>query len=215
MPGWSLRTPRRRKRSASRCVAKGSWIDIPLLDLGTGDRPIAFAATIWPTLIAADRQAVLSWRGGDAALTLGIGAKGVFCSLATPKGLVDVDIGVPLTERAWHDIACLFDPAAGTLQLAQAPRKARPDRDERAEESVSAKSARLSGVGAAAVAAEHSGDGAHLHFNGKSERPRIVAGVGGIGAVLATQRIGAATSSGTIIPEWDLPIAFPTNLAAE
>ena len=49
-------------------VAKGSWIDIPLLDLGTGERPIAFAATIWPTLIAADRQAVLSWRGGDAAL---------------------------------------------------------------------------------------------------------------------------------------------------
>ena len=88
-------------------VVKGSWIDIPLLDLGTGERPIAFAATIWPTLIAADRQAVLSWTGGEAALTLGIGAKGVFCRLATPEGLVDVDIGVPLTEHAWHDIACL------------------------------------------------------------------------------------------------------------
>jgi N,N-dimethylformamidase len=49
-------------------VAKGSWIDIPLLDPGTGERPIAFAATIWPTLITAGRQAVLSWRGGDAAL---------------------------------------------------------------------------------------------------------------------------------------------------
>ena len=33
----------------------------------------------------------------------------------TPEGLVDVDIGVPLTERAWHDIACLFDPATERL----------------------------------------------------------------------------------------------------
>jgi N,N-dimethylformamidase len=196
-------------------VAKGSWIDIPLLDLGTGERPIAFAATIWPTLIAADRQAVLSWRGGDAALTLGIAAKGVFCSLVTPEGLVDVDIGVPLTERAWHDIACRFDPAAGTLQLAQAPRKARLDRDERTEKSVLAKSARLSGVGAVAVAAERSGDGAHLHFNGKIERPRIVEGVGGVGAVLATQRTGAATPSGTIIAEWNLSIDIPTDMAAD
>lgn len=38
-------------------VAKGSWIDIPLLDLGSGARPIAFAATIWPTLIAASMPA--------------------------------------------------------------------------------------------------------------------------------------------------------------
>ena len=38
-------------------VAKGSWIDIPLLDLGSGARPIAFAATIWPTLIAASKPA--------------------------------------------------------------------------------------------------------------------------------------------------------------
>src|SRR3984893_6514479 len=95
-------------------VVKGSWIDIPLLDLGTGERRIGFAATIWPTLIAADRQAVLSWKGGDAALTLGIGANGVFCRLATPEGLVDVDIDVPLTQGAWREIACLFDPAART-----------------------------------------------------------------------------------------------------
>src|SRR5437764_10723889 len=41
-------------------IAKGSWIDIPALDLG-GERPIAFVATIWPTLRAAGRQATLSW----------------------------------------------------------------------------------------------------------------------------------------------------------
>src|ERR1700716_2575461 len=129
-------------------VAKGSWIDIPLLDLGTGERPIAFAATIWPTLIAADRQAVLSWRGGDAALTLGIGAKGVFCRLPTPEVFFNVDIGVPFTERAGQDVAFLFDPATGTLQLAQAPRKARLDRGERAGKTAPAKRRRLLGAGA-------------------------------------------------------------------
>ena len=66
--------------------------------------------------------------------------------------------------------------------MAQSPRKARLDRDKRAEKSISAKSTRLSGAGAAAVAAERSGDGTHLHFNGKIERPRIVEGVGNIRA---------------------------------
>jgi len=75
-------------------VAKGSWIDIPLLDMGADKRPIAFAATIWPTLIAADRQAVLSWSGDDATLTLGIGVKGAFCRLATSEGVVEIDTGV-------------------------------------------------------------------------------------------------------------------------
>jgi N,N-dimethylformamidase len=196
-------------------MRKGSWIDIPLLDLGADERPIAFAATIWSTLIAADKQAVLNWRGGDATLTLGIGAKGAFCRLVTSKGTFEVDTGVALTERAWHDIACLFDPAAGTLQLAQAPRKARLDRDERAETSVPANGARLSGAGSAAVAAERSDDGVHLHFNGKIERPRIVEGAGGVGAVVATQRTGAATPKATIIAEWDLSIGIPTDMAAD
>jgi hypothetical protein len=43
-------------------------------------------------------------------------------------------------------IGGLFDPVTGTLHLAQAPRKARLDRDERAEKGVWAKSARLSGA---------------------------------------------------------------------
>ncbi len=196
-------------------IAKGSWIDIPQLDLGGGERPIAFAATIWPTLVAADRQAVLSWTSGDASLTLGFGAKGAFCRLTTPAGVVDIDTGVSLTERAWHDIACLFDPATGTLHLAQAPRKARLDHDERAETRVTAKGAALSGAGAAAIAAERSGDGPHLHFNGKIERPRIVDRVHAIDAVLATQRTGTATPDDNIIAEWDLSIGIPTDIATD
>src|SRR5262245_28964669 len=82
-------------------IAKGSWIDSSLLDLGVDARPIAFAATIWPTLTAAGRQAVLSWTGRTTTLTLGIGAAGAFCRLVTSEGAVEVEAGVPLTERAW------------------------------------------------------------------------------------------------------------------
>src|SRR3984893_15424336 len=44
-------------------IAKGSWIDVPKLDLGSAKRPIAFAATLWPTRLAAGAQSVLSWAG--------------------------------------------------------------------------------------------------------------------------------------------------------
>lgn len=196
-------------------IAKGSWIDVPSLDLGAGGRPIAFVATIWPTLPAAGRQAVLNWTSGKTALTLGAGAKGAFCKLTTPAGVVELETGIPLTERAWHDIVGVFDPSTGTLRLAQAPRKARLDRDERAETSAAANNAALFGPGAAAVAAERSDGGVHLHFNGKIERPRIVAGVDGLDAVLAAQRTGAATSSASIIAEWDLSMGIPTDTATD
>ncbi len=196
-------------------VAKGSWIDIPLLDLGTGERPLAFAATIWPTRIAVDRQAVLNWRSGDTTLTLGIGANGAFCRLATPGGLVDVDIGVPLTERAWHDIACLFDPAKGTLQLAQAPRKARLDRDERAEKSVSAtkrpahrcRCGRRRGrtFGAAAPICTST-----ARSNGRASSRASVAS-----ARCSRRNARAQSLRGTIIAEWDLSIGIPTDMAAD
>jgi len=197
-------------------IAKGSWIDIPALDLGRGTKPIAFVATIWPTLIAAGRQAVLSWRGRDAALTLGVGTNGAFCRLVTPAGTLEIEADAPLTERAWHDIACCFDPATATLQLAQAPRKARLDRNERAEKSAAARVTGLSGAGAAAIAAQRAGAGAgsELHFNGKIERPRIVE-ARDLAPILAAQRTGSATPRAAIIAEWDLSIGIPTDVATD
>jgi N,N-dimethylformamidase len=196
-------------------ISKGSWIDIPALDLGSGETSITFAATIWPTRLVAGRQAVLNWHGRDAALTLGVGTKGAFCRLVTATGIIEVEADIPLTERAWHDIACRFDPATGTLQLAQAPRKARLDRDERVEKNVVAKFVHPSGTGAAAVAAERSTSGVHLHFNGKIERPRIVAGARGLVAVLATQSAGTPTPSSELIAEWDFSIGIASDIATD
>jgi N,N-dimethylformamidase len=190
-----------------RTIAKGSWIDVPTLDLGAGGRPVIFCATIWPTLLSAGEQAVLSWRGGGTTLTLGIGPKGAFCRLSAPEGTVQTATGVALTERAWHDIACRYDPA-GTLTIAQAPHKPRLDRDERAERSEAAAPAALSGEGMIAIAAERSGAGTACHFNGKIERPRILAGAADLAAILAAQAGDEAPPDTAIVGEWDFALGI-------
>ena len=191
-------------------IAKGSWVDIPALALPGG--PVGFAATIWPTLLAAGQQAVLNWAGVGGSLTLGIGERGAFARLATSAGIVEIETGIALTERAWHDIACLFDPATGVLSIAQAPRKIRLDHDERATKSSGAPRTALAGTGTAAVAAERQGQRVVHHFNGKIERPRITDGGGGLDGLIAAQSSGAAAPS---IAEWDFSIGIPTDVATD
>src|SRR6187402_465672 len=130
-------------------IAKGSWVDVSALALPAG--PIAFAATVWPTLLAAGKQAVLNWAGAGGSLTLGVGERGAFAKLVIGGATVEVETGIALTERAWHDIACLFDPATGSLSIAQAPRKIRLDRDERTMKTLSAPRTALAGMGTAAI----------------------------------------------------------------
>ncbi len=141
-------------------IRLGSWIDAPGVALPAGG--VTFAATIWPTRIAAGDQAVLSWSGEAGSLTLGIGPLGAFVRL----GACTVRTGVPLTERAWHDVACVLD-AAGRLTVRQMPHKPRLDRVEAAEAVGAAEP--LSGPGGARIAA-----GAGGCFNGKIQRPCIL-----------------------------------------
>lgn len=182
-------------------LAKGSWVDAPSLELDP-QRGVTFVATVWPTMTAAGPQAVVNWAGGGMALTLGVGPKGAYARLVGPKGAVDVEAGIPLTERAWHDVACRYDHATGALEVAQAPRKPRLDLDERAERHVSA-SGVLRGRGSVAIAAERGLDGARACFNGKIERPRLLDAAEALGVVLKSQASGAATPAGHLIAEWD------------
>ncbi|MBN8939205.1 MAG: N,N-dimethylformamidase [Rhizobiales bacterium] len=196
-------------------VALGSWVDVPALDLGVAGRPIAFAATVWPTLVKAGRQAVLNWSGNGAALTLGIGPAGAFCRLATAAGTIEIEAGLALTERAWHDIACLYDPASHTLHLGQAPRRIRLDRDERRTVSQTTAAGPLAGAGHAAIAAERVGMAAIAHFNGKIERPRVLGGTDGLETILVSQASGVATAASGLIAEWDFALDIPTDRASD
>ncbi|AMJ59750.1 N,N-dimethylformamidase beta subunit family domain-containing protein [Bosea sp. PAMC 26642] len=193
-----------------RLIARGSWVDIPELDLGSG-RSVAFCATIWPTLLSAGKQAVLNWNNRGATLTLGITPDGAFCRLVAPGGTTLTTTGVALTERAWHDIACLYDPATGALSIAQSPRKPRLDHDERAERGSIAAMVVLSGPGAVTIAAERSGTHTVCHFNGKIERPRIIDGAAGLAAILTAQARDEVRSDAKIVAEWDFSLAISSD----
>lgn len=189
-----------------RLIEKGSWVDVPEIDFGAG--PIAFAATIWPTRLAAGEQAVLSGVANGTVVTLGIGPHGAFCRVG---GTVVAVTGVPLTERAWHDIALLFEPGTGRVQLGQAPRRERLDRDERATITVTGPTGLLQGRGAVALAAERTGGPSRLHYNGKLERPRVLRG-GTLAIILAEQANG---SPGPAIAEWDFAVGMSTDTATD
>ena len=179
-------------------VAIGSWVDVERLDLPGG--AITFSATIWPTLLAAGEQAVLCWQGGAAGLTLGVGPQGAWCRLSLAGAPVQLGTGIPLTERAWLDIACTVDPASGTLVLRQTPHRRRLDCDQTAQAGLALPAGfALSGPGAAAIAASRAADGVTTqHFNGKIEQPRI-----------------HDPQGGASIAAWDFARDIPTDRVSE
>ncbi|MEJ1979111.1 MAG: hypothetical protein WDN49_26280 [Acetobacteraceae bacterium] len=141
MPAWSSRSP----SGPGWMSPRSTWV-----------RPSRRSGS-WPRsgrpLVAREEQTVLGWAGPDSALTLGVGPRGAYCRLITPGGTTELRTNVALTERAWHDVACTFDPLRGVLSLGQAPRKTRLDRVEAAQASCAIPpGTRLAGPGAASIA---------------------------------------------------------------
>ena len=192
-------------------IAKGSWVDVPSVELGPGTAPIVFAATVWPTLRAAGAQAVLSWSGGGTTLTLGVGDRGAFGRLTSEQGTFTVEAAVPLTERAWHDIGCRFDPASGRLEVGQIPRRSRLDLDECTTVNI-ASLGTPAGAGAVSIAADRAG--AFGRYNGKIERPRILRGMT-LPIVLATQISGDTSPADSLVAEWDFSREMTGDAAVE
>lgn len=191
-------------------IALGSWVDVPQVPLPAG--PVAMAATVWPTHMAAGSQVVLEWSGIAGALALGLGPNGAFARLRTALGDIVAAAPMSLTARAWHDIACCYDPATGRLSVAQSPRRPRLDRDEQCSAENCGAPQGLAGDGMVAIAAARSGARVGEHFNGKIERPRILDGSAGLEAVLAAQGSGAA---GPCLAEWDFAQGMETQRAVD
>ncbi|WP_043339714.1 N,N-dimethylformamidase beta subunit family domain-containing protein [Belnapia moabensis] len=186
-------------------IRLGSHVAIPALDLGPADGLIGLVATVWPTL--PERPGVVfAWRGGGVSLVLGVGPEGAFCEVDGQR----VATGVPLTPRAWHDIAVALDSASGTLTLRQQPRKPRIDRAEAAE-ATAPFPARPAGMGSATIACDPAME---RHFNGKIERPRLAAGLDAT-TLLATQEAGASLPAGTLRAEWDFSIGMTGDRVAD
>jgi N,N-dimethylformamidase len=101
----------------------------------------------------------------------------------------------------------VVDPATGQVVVAQAPRQKRLDLVEAATAAAAAP-AIPAGPGAAAIAATPA---AALHFNGKIERPRVIAGADAA-ALLASQ------AEGTTLPclaEWDFALGITEDTVTD
>ncbi len=187
---------------AEQPIRLGSWVDVPRADLPAG--PVAFRATVRPTLVKG-AHAVLAWRGADGAeLVLGIDAEGAFAAVSDANGAGGrISTATPLTLQSWHDISCAWDPAGGTLSVAQRPHQPRYDRDEKAGAKAQAKAGALSGTGQVTLAARRGADDiATAHFNGKLEAPRILA----LGDAQA-----ALTSQAAPLAAWDFAIGIASD----
>jgi N,N-dimethylformamidase len=156
---------------------------------------------------------VLGWHNTDTSLTLGIGPAGAWCRLVVPSGTTVLQTNVSLTERAWHDIACVFDPANGSLSLGQNPHKARLDRIEAARFEGIVSGAHLAGRGRASIAAERNVEGVSSHYSGKIERPSITHAPDGLDTLLRRQRSGIP--AGHVIAAWDFSQKIPTDVVID
>ncbi len=146
----------------------------------------------------------MAWEGAAGALTLGAGPAGAFCELRGSAGTQRLETGVPITERAWHSIACTVS-ADGRLHLGQTPHRPRLDRDEAATLGASSTAA-PTGEGRVTIAA---GAGS-ANYNGKIERPRILGAAVPLAELLAAQAQGALMAPQTLAA-WDFSRAISSD----
>lgn len=195
----------------------GSWVRLPMLDLGRG--AIVIAATIWPTTPKRGRQAVVSWRGAEGAvLSLELDGDGIVARLDSARGTARVATGKVVLERAWYDVWLAFDPSSRELTVGQVPREAHPLFDDEGSATVSTPEVHVGGAGRAAFAAlldPNPASSPSCHYNGKLERPTIWSGAAPSLAIAAQK--GAVPPSRTphLLACWDFSIGIPTLKVAD
>lgn len=197
-------------------IYPGSWIDVPDVTLPQSELGLVLSATIYPTRLAAGDQTVSNWNGPGGSITLGSGARGVYCRITTHDRVIEVATGVSLSERAWYDIACAYDPAAGVLRIAQMARKPGIQQHQAIEAFTLVEQApRLEGGGSVTMAAYRYSAGGRAscrdHFNGKIEAPAFFSGTPSLRSVLAAQRSGVVLPEASLIAGWDFATRIETS----
>ena len=193
----------------------GSWVELPVVDLGGGAGGIVVAATIWPTTPARGRQVVFSWRdAAGASLSLELDRDGVVASLAAPGAAhARVATGKLPLERAWYDVWLVVDPAKRRLWVGQRPREAHPGFDDAGAASCALHASPALGAGRGCIAALAAADAAappSCHYNGKIERPTIRAGTDHAAAIDAQRLPPPRGDVAGSIACWDFSIGIPT-----
>ena len=206
---------------------EGSWPSRPQdAPLGScvrvdGARPAAgpttVVATIWPTLPAHAGQGIVSWLAGDAGLALILdGERGIMVRVGAGAGggVEEVATGKPLRTRQWYRVWASVDPDSGTVSVGQAALRPSPVVDDTGSARRKVGTLSMGGAGTLFLGA-CGGAPVAGHFNGKIERPHIVAGTGagpgGAGALPSRQ----PDSSAAVVADWDFAREISSQRVAD
>ena len=147
--------------------------------------PVTVVATVWPTLPERGEQGIVSWLAEGSGLALILdGERGIVLRAgAADGGVEEAATGKPLRPRVWYRVWASVDPESGTMCAGQAALRPTPVADDTGEtrRRVGGRGGRgaLSTGGAGPIfIAAGGGDPVRGHFNGKIERPYVIAGAG-------------------------------------
>jgi N,N-dimethylformamidase len=203
-------------------IYPGSYAVVPhdsRLDLDGG---LSLQALVWPTLLAAGRQAILGHVSEDGARGYQLmlddeGALALLLGDGSGEPVV-VSTRTPLLSRHWHFVAATFDPQRGQVHLYQEPllERASPSARATATEPISVGSI-AAGQVPLLIAAQYAGTSngrviGQAHFNGKIDRPRVA---GRFLKRMEMETLAQASLAETIetavVAAWDFSIGIPTN----
>ena len=169
--------------------------------------PVTVVATVWPTLPERGEQGIVSWLADGSGLALMLdGERGIVLRAgAADGGVEEAATGKPLRPRVWYRVWASVDPESGTMCAGQAALRPTPVADDTGEtrRRVGGRGSRgalsTGGTGPIFIAAA-GGDPVRGHFNGKIERPYVVAGT----------EAGAGAEPGVAPPPREPPPAAAT-----
>jgi N,N-dimethylformamidase len=160
--------------SRVQALALGSYARIDAAAALPTAGPLTVVALIWPTLVAAGEQCVISrWdNGAGAGWALSVGPAGVTARIGVPGAApLTLSTGRAPALRSWQRIWMVIDPATGVLRVGQIALAGGERRETRAALPPAAR------PGAAApilLGARLAGE-AREHWNGKIEDPLLLA----------------------------------------
>ena len=188
----------------------GSYVqvDIPLepIDVTAG---LTIQAWIWPTLLGEKQQTLVSWRTDKGGFSLDINRDGALsATVADAKGRTQsVAVRGPMRTREWYFVAGIFDPNLSRIRVRQQPVKRWPN-DPTAVSATSPMrvridSAKPTSILLGALPAERS-PGTRQHYNGKIDRPRIIAAALSDAELDHLEQLPSLDGSGLdLIAAWD------------
>lgn len=187
--------------SRTQGVHLGSYAKIAPGSAFDGADCLTFSATIWPTRLKKENQAVLSRLDSSSGngLALAVGPSGVEAVVGCKDGEPErLSTGTPLQERSWYKVWASVDSATGMISVGQCALNG-PASDAVTNTATCERPVEPETQAPIMIAA-YSGEHASGHFNGKIEAPTIYSAA-----------INPCESDANLAARWDFSSGISTT----